>query len=137
MVAVGDLAQFQGESVLKLIWIDTPERVADLREAVQAEYADLYVTTTDPEYLEFMEETVSKAAGLAIVAERLQISQNEILAFGDGNNDLTRLKWAGRGVAVGLGSEADESGLAQVTVAAPEEFGVASWLEEHVLVLGA
>jgi Cof subfamily protein (haloacid dehalogenase superfamily) len=105
VVAVGDLTQFQGESVLKLIWIDSPERIAALREATQTKYSDLYVTPTDPEYLEFMEAKVSKAAGVAIVAERLKVSQSEIMAFGDGSNDLPMLKWVGCGVAMANASE--------------------------------
>ena len=91
----------------------------------------------ESKFLEVTHALGHTAAALDLIARELGVPQSRTVAFGDGNNDLTRLKWAGRGVAVGLGSEADESGLAQVTVAAPEEFGVASWLEEHVLVLGA
>ncbi|MES2461068.1 MAG: Cof-type HAD-IIB family hydrolase [Armatimonadota bacterium] len=105
VVAVGDLRQFQGESVLKIIWIDAPERLGALRDHAQSEYPDLYVTTTDPEYLEFMEASVSKAAGVAVAAARLGVSQSEILAFGDGNNDLPMLRWAGCGIAMADASD--------------------------------
>ncbi|MFC5175576.1 HAD family hydrolase [Nocardioides taihuensis] len=44
---------------------------------------------------------VSKASGLALVAERLGVEQPDVLAIGDGRNDLEMLRWAGRGVAMG------------------------------------
>lgn len=44
---------------------------------------------------------VSKASGLAIVADRLGVAAEDVLAIGDGRNDLEMLRWAGRGVAMG------------------------------------
>jgi Cof subfamily protein (haloacid dehalogenase superfamily) len=103
----GNLADFHGESALKIIWIDAPERIAAMYEEFAARYAGrLYVTTTDPEYLEFMALGVSKAAGVATVAGRLGIAPEEVLAFGDGNNDVPLLEWAGFSVAMDHGRPA-------------------------------
>jgi len=44
---------------------------------------------------------VSKASGLAHVAERLGVDAADVLAIGDGRNDIEMLQWAGRGVAMG------------------------------------
>lgn len=44
---------------------------------------------------------VSKASGLQYVCERLGLSSDDVLAIGDGRNDLEMLAWAGRGVAMG------------------------------------
>jgi len=44
---------------------------------------------------------VSKASGVAYVAERLGVDQADVLAIGDGRNDIELLQWAGRGVAMG------------------------------------
>lgn len=105
VVPIGDLTQFGGENVLKILWIDEPERSAGLCEEIQNRYLGLYVTITDPEYLEFMEASVNKAAGIALVTEKLGIGQEEVLAFGDGNNDLPLLRWAGCGIAMANASE--------------------------------
>jgi hydroxymethylpyrimidine pyrophosphatase-like HAD family hydrolase len=35
------------------------------------------------------------------VAERLGVDRADVLALGDGRNDLEMLRWAGRGVALG------------------------------------
>ncbi len=105
VVAVGDLNRFQGDCVLKLIWIDSPQRIAALQKDVRDKYTDLYVTGTDPEYLEFMEAGVNKAAGIAVVADHLGVSQSEVVAFGDGRNDVPMLQWAGCGIAMADASE--------------------------------
>ncbi|PWN03440.1 haloacid dehalogenase [Nocardioides silvaticus] len=44
---------------------------------------------------------VSKASGLQYVADRLGIDAADVLAIGDGRNDIEMLGWAGRGVAMG------------------------------------
>lgn len=44
---------------------------------------------------------VSKASGLRYVAERLGVGSEDVLAIGDGRNDIEMLTWAGRGVAMG------------------------------------
>ncbi|MBC8101099.1 MAG: HAD family phosphatase [Cytophagales bacterium] len=96
----GDLQRFGGQAALKILWIAEPEEITRLQEEMRARYPDLYLTITDPEYLEFMAAGVSKATGLAVVAERIGVSQQETLAFGDGDNDLPMLRWAGCGIAM-------------------------------------
>jgi len=44
---------------------------------------------------------VTKASGLAYAAEQLGVDAADVLAIGDGRNDIEMLQWAGRGVAMG------------------------------------
>lgn len=44
---------------------------------------------------------VSKASGLDHVAGHLGLTSADVLAIGDGRNDIEMLRWAGRGVAMG------------------------------------
>jgi len=52
-------------------------------------------------WLDLAPEGVSKASGLQIVTDRLGLTADDVLAIGDGDNDVEMLKWAGRGVAMG------------------------------------
>ena len=52
-------------------------------------------------WLDLAPEGVSKASGLAKVAESLGVARADVLAIGDGRNDVEMLAWAGRGVAMG------------------------------------
>jgi Cof subfamily protein (haloacid dehalogenase superfamily) len=52
-------------------------------------------------WLDLAPEGVSKASALEQVAARLGVAQADVLAIGDGRNDVEMLAWAGRGVAMG------------------------------------
>jgi HAD superfamily hydrolase (TIGR01484 family) len=52
-------------------------------------------------WLDLAPDGVSKAAALDKVAADLGVAQAEVLAIGDGRNDIEMLAWAGRGVAMG------------------------------------
>ncbi len=52
-------------------------------------------------WLDIAPEGVSKASALADLADELGVAQADVLAIGDGRNDIEMLRWAGRGVAMG------------------------------------
>ena len=52
-------------------------------------------------WLDLAPEGVTKASGLAYAAEQLGVDAADVLAIGDGRNDIEMLQWAGRGVAMG------------------------------------
>lgn len=100
-ILVGDLLALGGAEVQKTIWLAAPERIAALaREAVERYRGRLYVTPTDPEYLEFLAPDVDKGVGLAAAAAGCGVDRSRVLAFGDGHNDVPMLAWAGLGVAM-------------------------------------
>ena len=52
-------------------------------------------------WLDLAPAGISKASGLAEVSRRLGVDAADVLAIGDGRNDIEMLEWAGRGVAMG------------------------------------
>ncbi len=62
--------------------------------------ADLTYSTDDG-LIELSAPGVTKASGLAMVAERLGVEHRDIIAFGDMPNDVPMLRLAGHGVAMG------------------------------------
>jgi len=75
------------------------EDFADLAQRMGLHGINYYVGYTA--WLDLAPKGVSKATGLASVAERLGVAQADVLALGDGHNDVEMLEWAGRGVAMG------------------------------------
>ena len=102
LTAVSDISTLADDPALKIIWITAAENALELGAKMREKHGDttLHIVITDPEYLEFMAQGVNKATGLGYVAERLGISASECIAFGDGNNDVEMLEWAGLGVAM-------------------------------------
>ncbi len=52
-------------------------------------------------WIDIAPDGVSKATALAEVAEHYGVARADVLALGDGRNDVEMLAWAGRGVALG------------------------------------
>ncbi|MBC7805771.1 MAG: HAD-IIB family hydrolase, partial [Akkermansiaceae bacterium] len=96
------ILSLQDQPALKIIWVTSAENALELGAMMREKHGGdaLHIVITDPEYLEFMAQGVNKATGLAHVADRLGIAASECVAFGDGNNDVEMLEWAGLGVAM-------------------------------------
>ncbi|WP_338887502.1 HAD family hydrolase [Rhodococcus sovatensis] len=84
--------------------------------------------STDNGLIELSAPGVSKASGLAIVAERLNVVPADIAAFGDMPNDVPMLKMAGLGVAMGNAHPAAIAAANEVTTTNADD-GVARVLE--------
>jgi hydroxymethylpyrimidine pyrophosphatase-like HAD family hydrolase len=83
--------------------------------------------------VEAVADGVSKADGLARYAAGMGVAAADVIAFGDMPNDLSMLRWAGRGYAV---ANAHPSVLAAAdgVVGSNEEDGVAEFLERSILL---
>jgi Cof subfamily protein (haloacid dehalogenase superfamily) len=104
--------------VVKIIWLGAPNLIASMVAETHARHdGRLTVTHTDPPYLEFFAPNVNKASALAAVAELLGATREQVVAFGDGNNDAPMLAWAGVGVAM---PHAHVSARAAANLVAPE-----------------
>jgi Cof subfamily protein (haloacid dehalogenase superfamily) len=127
---VGDLAAWLSQAPTKLVTVGDPAELDTLEETMKARFRDrLYISKSLPHFLEFAGPEVTKAAGLAFVAERLGFAREATVAFGDGENDVELLEWAGYGVAVAnahtrvlaiadfVCPSVDEEGVAQVVEA--------------------
>jgi Cof subfamily protein (haloacid dehalogenase superfamily) len=98
---VGDLAGWLSEPPTKLVTIDDPEVLDGLSARMKERFAcRLYIAKSLPYFLEFASPDVTKGAGLAFLAEHLGFPPERTVAFGDGENDIELLQWAGFGVAV-------------------------------------
>jgi Cof subfamily protein (haloacid dehalogenase superfamily) len=71
---------------------------------------------------------VSKASGLAYVATELGLAAADVLAIGDGRNDIEMLRWAARGVAMGQAVDEVKAAADDVT-SDVEDDGAARELE--------
>ncbi len=71
---------------------------------------------------------VHKASGLEEVCRRLGVDRADVLAIGDGRNDVEMLRWAGRGVAMGQAVEEVRLAADDVTATVQDD-GVAVELD--------
>lgn len=80
---------------------------------------------------------VTKAEGLQHLAQMYHIEASQVLAIGDGQNDIPMLQWAGIGAAVGEGLEACRQVADYVTpVPCPDPVSAALLWAERQSLLG-
>jgi len=102
-----DLNQLDGRRALKIVWYGEPAVLQKIRPEVSVRYSGkVDVLSTESENLEFMPRGINKATALAKVAEQFGVFREQVLAFGDGENDVQMLAWAGMGVAMRHGNSA-------------------------------
>lgn len=79
----------------KVLVMTPPERVHLLAEITAGLPPELSAQVSNPTYLEVTARGVDKGAAVATLAARLGLSPAEVLAIGDGPNDLSMLAYAG------------------------------------------
>lgn len=102
-----------------------------MREALK-EIPGILVSSSIPNNLEINAEGADKGGALLRLAEFLGIGQEETMAFGDGENDLSMVKMAGIGVVMANGEEDVKAAADYVTIS-NNEAGVAAAIRRFVL----
>lgn len=99
--AVGSLFLWLSQPSTKMLIFDEPETI----QAIRPELLDLlgpsfHVTSSNPHFLEITSERATKGLALEWIANSLGVEREEVLAIGDGFNDLSMIEWAGASVAM-------------------------------------
>jgi Cof subfamily protein (haloacid dehalogenase superfamily) len=126
---VGNLVEWLDRAPTKIVAVGEPTALDGLEERMKAAFEGrLYISKSLPFFLEFASPDVTKGSGLAFLSEHLGFSQERTIAFGDGENDVELLDWAGYGIAV---ANAHERVLDVADFVCPpvQEEGVAQVLE--------
>jgi HAD superfamily hydrolase (TIGR01484 family) len=128
---IADVADLVAVPVSRVI-IRDPEATADdfvaLAGRLGLHGTDYVVGWTA--WLDLTPVGVSKASGLEYVARELGVGQADVLAVGDGRNDIEMLRWAGRGVAMGQAVEEVLAAADAVTATVHDE-GLAQELDRY------
>jgi Cof subfamily protein (haloacid dehalogenase superfamily) len=126
---VGNLAHWIERPTTKIVTVGTSDTMDVLRDLMQPRFGSrAFVAKSLPYFLEFAAPGVSKASGLALLADRIGFTAEQAVAVGDAENDREMLDWAGCGVAV---ANADERliGEADAVIPSVHDNGVAQLLE--------
>jgi Cof subfamily protein (haloacid dehalogenase superfamily) len=129
---VGDLLDWLDKAPTKLVVIDDPDVLDGLKQRMLERFGGrLYISKSLPYFLEFASPDVTKATGLEFLADHLGLARERTVAFGDGENDIELVDWAGYGVAV-ENADARVKEIADFICPSVEEEGVAQVLEAYL-----
>ena len=119
--------------VTKVLWFDEIDRVEVYeREVGKFLGTGINYYTSMPIFIEFVDASVSKAVGLDRLGERLGVNKSEMIAVGDGSNDIPMIQYAGLGVAMANAKEIVRRSADYITLS-NDENGVAHVIEKFVL----
>lgn len=119
------------DEVNKITLIGEPHLLA-IAQAKLIKDESLLVSQSHTNYLEITCNTISKFSGLAYYASKLNLPIDEIIAFGDGENDMSMLSGVGLGVAMANAKDHVKASATDVAGYHYEE-GVANYLSEILL----
>lgn len=119
--------------IMKVMMIDEPEILDKAINALPKELYEKYtVVKSTPYFLEFLNKNSNKGEGVKVLANTLNIKQEEVMCIGDAGNDLHMLEYAGLGVAMGNAYE-EAKEVADFVTKTNEEDGVAYAITKFAL----
>ncbi|MBC1640472.1 Cof-type HAD-IIB family hydrolase [Listeria welshimeri] len=96
-----DLAAFLDYRINKILTAGDPDYMQKNYQAMMAPFKNtLNCVFTADFYFEFTAKNIDKAKALDTVLTPMGIHAENIIAFGDGHNDITMVKYAGTGIAM-------------------------------------
>jgi len=98
---VENFDQYVDFPVVKFLLLDDGDYLALVEPKVKAALGrDYSVYRSEPHFLEVLPRGIDKAASLERLLTRLNMTKDEMIACGDGYNDLSMIQYAGLGVAM-------------------------------------
>lgn len=130
---VPDLVDALSPDVLKFIILGEPDKLSEYERVMQERYAGvLNITRSEPFFLEVMPEGIDKGLRLAFLMQYLGAERQQLMACGDGFNDVSMIRYAGVGVAMGNAQQAVKD-VADFVTLTNDEDGVAHAIERFIL----
>lgn len=120
------------QPIVKCIITGEPEILADIEPHINAALqgrADAY--RSEPFFLEVVPHGIDKAQGLSRLLSFVNMDPDEVMALGDGYNDIPMIEYAGCGVAMDNAQEAVKAKADYITLGNNDD-GVAAAIERFV-----
>lgn len=133
LIPVADLKSYLTFSVSKFLMLGDGAHLAEVEKTVSARLKNrLEVYRSEPFFLEILPKGINKASALEKLLEETACKREELMAFGDGFNDLTMIRYAGMGVAMENGVQVVKD-AADYIAPSNDADGIAEVLEKFVL----
>jgi Cof subfamily protein (haloacid dehalogenase superfamily) len=132
-ILLSDLEEVIKEGVSKILWYDEVEQIDRYEKEIETLLSgNVNYHTSQPYFLEFVDRKASKAIAMEKLGEHFGIGREEMIAVGDGFNDLSMIEYAGLGVAMENARDTIKQKADYVTLSNDED-GVAHVINKFVL----
>ncbi|MGL4624694.1 MAG: Cof-type HAD-IIB family hydrolase [Culicoidibacterales bacterium] len=129
---LAEISDFHRSSA-KIIFVHTAEYIEAVEAQVKADLGQAFtVARSLPFFLEITPKGIDKGASLTKLFNLIQAQPEELIACGDGGNDLTMIQFAGLGVAMD-NARAEVKQAADFITADNNSYGIAQVIEKFIL----
>lgn len=133
MKHVDSIVDYVDFSVNKCLMTGDGDYLAEVEQRALAQYKDVYsIFRSEAFFLEFMPKGIDKAKSLERLLEYMGCKREEMIACGDGFNDVSMIEYAGLGVAMENAKEQVKE-VADFITKSNEDDGVAYVIEKFIL----
>jgi Cof subfamily protein (haloacid dehalogenase superfamily) len=121
------------QRIKKMLCIDDIDNINFYENKIKKEKEHNFnFFTSKPIYLEFVDNNISKAFAMEKIGNYFEIKQEEMIAIGDGFNDLEMIEYAGMGVAMSNAPKEIREKADYITLSNKED-GVAYTLDKFII----
>ena len=132
-VQVESFEPYMRQDLYKVLLTAQPVRAAEHEKRLARRFLGrLSVYRSEPYFIEVMARGVNKGDAIAGLLERLSMEREDVIACGDGLNDLSMIRYAGLGVAMGNAQQAVKDAADVVTLSNDED-GLVPVIERYIL----
>ena len=133
IIIVPDATKYQGK-LTKMLLNGPREKLEKIKTMVeQGLKGKLNIFFSNTEFLEVTAIGATKGIAMLTLAKELGIAREEIIAIGDGENDISMLEEAGMGIAVANAVEIAKKAADIVTKATCDEDAIKEVIERFLL----
>lgn len=130
---VDDFVGYVDFPVIKCLFTAPHDRAPALERELAARFVGkISVYRSEPHFIEAMPLHVDKAAALQMLLDHVKMDVANVIACGDGYNDVSMIRFAGLGVAMANAQAAVKAQADYITLSNDED-GVAHVIEKFIL----
>lgn len=133
-VKIDNMRECAPESPDKFLLVGDPDKAEIIVKDMAKHFEGrLNIFRSEPFFIEIVPLGIDKAESLAVLLEKIGLKKEEMVACGDGRNDVTMIKYAGMGVAMENACEEVKEVSNYVTLSNDED-GVAVAIEKFFII---
>lgn len=134
IMQVDNIPEFVDYPVSKVLVVGEHKKLLPVKEKLENKYSDILELFFSEDYfLEVVPKNVGKDASLAELLLQLGIKREELIACGDGLNDISMIKYAGLGIAMKNAYDEVKNNADMVTELTNDENAVADVINRFII----
>lgn len=107
------------------------DKMHAVHQDLESRFSDVSVKSTGPQYIEVTNQKAQKKFGIEYIKQAEHLDRDEMMAFGDGENDLPMLNEVDHAIAMG-NAQAEVKKHAEMVTFSNDEDGIAYALKKYL-----